>query len=414
MFLGFDLNDNGCHLACISSADAVPMPVSPVTGGENSLIPVALLKNGNDWLFGDKALEEAAKQQREPVLKLWERALKKELIMCGGKEYEPLKLLAIYVKKVLELTTFVGQWQNADYIIFTVEELYAQQVQLLRELAAELGFDPKRVGMKSRRESFFEYVRHQKKEIYNNDVIVLDYTSGEVVARILSQDSRYRTKKNSMPVCTVTDAPSEGLSIENDERLLSFCEYHLKDRIVSSVYLVGKPVNGELLRETIRFLRMKRQVFAKPLLYAAGACYAARDRVQSKPGEIPVMLYLGDDKLKYNVGLRAYREREEEYLSVVDAGISWYDVNVTKELYLGRERELRFMKIPLVGGNRSEQYHIVRLVDIPPRPEHTTRVRIEAFMDGPKELKVTISDLGFGQIFPSSGVVVKETIRLEE
>lgn len=414
MFLGFDLSDNGCQLAEMSGAEAEPKPMSPVTGGENSLIPMALLKNGNDWFFGDKALEEAKKQQREAVTGMWSKALAQENIMCGGKEYKALHMLAIYVRKVLELTAFVGQWQNADYIVFTVEELLPEQVKVLRMLVQELQLDFKRVGMLSRAEAFFEYVRHQKKEIYIHDVYVLDYTSGDVRARVLSQDRKYRTKKNSVPVCTVTDVPSEGLCIEDDDRLLNFCKHHMENRIVSSVYMVGKPINAENLRETISFLRMKRQVFHKLLLYAAGACYAAKMRVNMHNDDIPVMLYLGDDKLKYNVGVRAYHEREEEYLSIVDAGVSWYNVNVTKELYLGREREIRFMKIPLVGGSRSEQYHIVRLADIPPRPEHTTRVRIEAAMENPKELNVTISDLGFGQIFPSSGAVIKEKIRLEE
>ena len=54
----------------------------------------------------------------------------------------------------------------------------------------------------------------------------------------------------------------------------------------------------------------------------------------------------------------------------------------------------------------------ILLEGFPERPEKTTRVRIElAFLDE-KTMKVTLTDRGFGELFPASGAKIVQEVML--
>ena len=45
-------------------------------------------------------------------------------------------------------------------------------------------------------------------------------------------------------------------------------------------------------------------------------------------------VYLGQDKLKSNIGMKVRRQGEESYQALLDAGINWYEAQNTMEFYL--------------------------------------------------------------------------------
>ena len=51
------------------------------------------------------------------------------------------------------------------------------------------------------------------------------------------------------------------------------------------------------------------------------------------------------------------------------------------------------------------QIETLRLTDMPPRPDRATRIRITATPVSDDRIDIEIKDLGFGEIFMSSGKV---------
>ena len=51
----------------------------------------------------------------------------------------------------------------------------------------------------------------------------------------------------------------------------------------------------------------------------------------------------------------------------------------------------------------------MHLPGLPKRPNKTTRLLVELNYVSPKECCITVKDLGFGDMFPASGRVWKET-----
>ncbi|MBR6452261.1 MAG: hypothetical protein IKS87_06110, partial [Lachnospiraceae bacterium] len=114
------------------------------------------------------------------------------------------------------------------------------------------------------------------------------------------------------------------------------------------------------------------------------------------------------DKLKFNVGLQMRKGQEEEYFALADAGENWYEAKKQFECILDEGSYVNFMITPLDG--KEKQVLSVELIGLPTRPERATRLRVMMEMKSETNLKIRIQDLGFGELFPSSGKVwTKET-----
>ena len=55
---------------------------------------------------------------------------------------------------------------------------------------------------------------------------------------------------------------------------------------------------------------------------------------------------------------------------------------------------------------------VMKLPGLPKRPNKTTRLALELVFLSPKECRITVTDRGFGELFPSSGKIWRETISL--
>ena len=77
------------------------------------------------------------------------------------------------------------------------------------------------------------------------------------------------------------------------------------------------------------------------------------------------------------------------------------------DFILENGKEFSLLRTPVTGGE--PQQLTVRLDGIPDRPDRTTRIRVLLTMPGADRLKVQVTDMGFGDIFPSEGGVWEET-----
>ena len=72
--------------------------------------------------------------------------------------------------------------------------------------------------------------------------------------------------------------------------------------------------------------------------------------------------------------------------------------------------ELAFQ--PMLGGEAIRAG--MRLNDIPKRPEGATRILVELHFSGPAQCEVRVTDLGFGELYPASGLYWVDSFLLEE
>lgn len=414
MTLGLELCESGCQLTYITGADIAPQVVSEITDGQQCIIPMAAVINPDtdEFIYGSKALEfyEAQPQESKPKLikDIYIKAVQGDTFITNGHEYTGYEVLLGYIRWILSLTAMIADWRKAEHISLTCEKIDVEIIDMFKRLTVDLEME-NRMSIISYQESIFEYIVHQQPELWHHDVMLLDYMKKGVTCKLFNVN-----KRTKPAVCTVEEMWEETLDVHNDMELKRFCKWHAEDRIITSVYMVGEPLAENEIPQTLAYLCMKRRVFQGQNLYAKGACYAAYNRahiLDNQDASHDGYLFLGQDKLRTNVGVKVQELHEEKYVPFVDAGISWYEVDKDYEMYLGRERELRLLVTPISGQN--EHYAVIRLSAFPQRPEHTTRVRIRMYMDTRDCLTLKIEDLGFGQIFPASGQVITEKIKIE-
>lgn len=412
MLLGLDLNDSVSQISYIDDSleQIVPVTLSTIAGGSNFEVPTVLgkLSDMNSWVYGEQAVEMAAAGSAVLVEHIVEHAINEDIVVVDGNEFSADDLLLIFVRRMLFLSSLVGNWQEAAGICICVERFDHKYVRALKKLAENLAYPAERIHFISRAESFFEFEIHQNEELWRNDVVLFDYMSDTPIERVLTVD-----RSTKPAVCRVSEKAAlneSGAPVKasDDDAVLSYFEKSLNGKMVSSVYLVGNA--SDELSKTTRYLSVKRRVFKGSNLYTIGAVYSALERCKNAKEPL-LYLFLGKDKLKSNIGLLVQKGREEVYISLADAGVNWYDVDTVMEFYLGREKELRFLLTPLVRKNN--HVAVVRLAEFPARAEHTTRVRLHITMTDEDTMRVMVKDLGFGDIFPATGAKVMEEIQLE-
>ena len=399
--IGYELNDTYAQISYCGLEAGEPETASLVLGSEQFNIPVALLKkpDSNLWLYGKDALKEEG-----VITHLLGLAINGTEVNAYGEVVDPVGLLSLFVKRSLSILTMQVNTGNIAAFMFTTPKITPRIVEIFEQIALTLDLPPERIYLQSYRESFYQYIVHQPRELWNHQVLLFEYGSHMKLYRM-------ETNKKTTPMVVFIEnenfpdfryiiGPSERTKKEWDEQFLALSEEAVKSRMVSSVYLVGEGFKDEWAKDSLKYLCMGRRVFRGNNLYSKGACYGAMEKFE--PSEISeTMVFLGEDKLKSNIGIRLLRGGFESYFAILDAGKNWHECENEFEIILDEEPELMLIITSLTGGFVSER--LITLDGLPERPPRTTRLHLAIHLTSADTANLIITDLGFGDFFPTAG-----------
>ena len=104
---------------------------------------------------------------------------------------------------------------------------------------------------------------------------------------------------------------------------------------------------------------------------------------------------------------------KEENLPIVKAGTNWMDSRTSYELIEDDQDYIDFQVTSLAHPRRPIRLRM--MLDLfPKRENRTTRIRMSTEFVEAETLRVTVQDLGFGDLFPSSGQEITEEIDLAD
>ena len=92
------------------------------------------------------------------------------------------------------------------------------------------------------------------------------------------------------------------------------------------------------------------------------------------------------------------------------AGVSWYEAAKEVELILDGQDYLEFMITP--PDQRKKKTVRMELEGVPKRGEKTLRVLVQIGFLDERTMTVTVTDQGFGELFPSTGAVLRQEVML--
>lgn len=409
--VGYDLGVSKVQISFCALEGEEPETVSAVAGTEQYNIPAVLCKRSGagQWYYGREAIKAAKEENGILVEELLALAERGEEVMVEGEAYDPVALLTLFVKRSLSLLNIRISLNQIEGFMFTTEKLTPRIVDVMGKVAAGLQLKVPHICFQSHRESFFAYTLHQNRELWKNDVMIFEYDRS-LKNLCMEFNNRTTPKVVFIEELDYTQVERRVWKENEEERkqqmeeldflFLDIASKSLKDRNVSTVFLLGDGFKEGWARESLKFLCRNRRVFQGNNLYSKGACYGMMERLN--PGELwKEYVYLGADKLKSNIGMKVLRRGEDSYYAVLDAGTNWYEASMEFDIILENGNELDFVITPLTGGNVTTR--TLTLEGLPVRPERTTRLNVHIEMASVDKAAVTIEDMGFGELFPSSG-----------
>ena len=210
--------------------------------------------------------------------------------------------------------------------MITVEYLNKDVISVLQKIIPTLGLPENTVFVQSHMESFFQFMIHQPEELWIQQVVVFDY-SAEVL-----KSYRLETNRRTTPVVAFIEEkeflsmPFEKVPEEEsirgeicsrmDGRFLDVVKEVCEDKIISTCYLLGEGFLGDWCKDSLKLLCRNRRVFQGNNLYSKGACYGLYERLQPTE-KSKRYIYLGQDKIKANVGMAVYEQGKDVYFPVM-------------------------------------------------------------------------------------------------
>jgi hypothetical protein len=370
----------------------------------------------NQWYYGKEALKCAEEGQGILVENILQLAVTGEPVQIDEVTFDPVALLALFLKRSLGILSQVSTPERLAALMITCEKLDGRLIEVLNQAVASLHLKTDKVFYQSHAESFYNYVIQQPEELWKFRTLLLEYRGTKVTAYCMDCNRR------TMPVVTFIDSweynmppyepmpETEELRQEKLERLdrefADIASQVCKRTAVSSVYLIGEHYSEEWMKESLRTLCMGRRVFQGNNLYSKGACHAMLERLNaSEVGKAYV--FLGEDKLKSNIGMNILSQGQETYFALLDAGVNWYEAEQTFEFYVRGGNELELQIASLIGKeNRTVR---ITLEDMLPG---MSRLKAHLFLTGEKELVMEVEDLGFGNFRPATNHVWHKEIAL--
>lgn len=391
IIIGYDLTNTCSQISYRYLKDGCEVEtLAAVAGQENYDIPTVLCKKcgSNQWLFGKDALRFYENDPLEGILidDLLQLALDGEMVQLGGKGYDPVALLTLFVKRSLGLLSGIATLDRVYAILFTCEELSQRVIEVLTMVVNGLELRHTKVYFQNYAESFYGYMLHQKKELWQERVLLLDYRSD--MMKIMKLQKNRKTK----PIVVYVDQEKRKFA-GGDENLLRLAEDVIGNDEINSVYLIGEKFSRDWMKESLRYLCEGRRAFQGNNLYSKGACYCLMEKLYpSQAGKEHI--FLGEDKLKSNIGMFVLKRGEESYFAILDAGVDWRDISFECEVYLQDNNVLELVVTPMIEGK-------VRIEEIPLdglylKKNEVTRIYMHFTMRQENIVCVDIEDLGFG------------------
>lgn len=405
IYFGIDLGKKNTILSFFDDSKKEPESVSTIMGSKEYQIPTVIAKRIGieQWFYGKEAKEILQIGNVSEIFDLVSKALNDEEVILDDKNYKARDLFCMYLNYLLSISGLPYTKEYNSFLIITVPTLSTDVIELCSLIAKNLDIDENHIFIIDYMEAFYYYALNQKKETYLKNVILFECDSEEVKYDIMTLNG----EKSPIYV----DVKSGIKMLQGEKKDTAF--YNIVTnmdalRNSSSVYLVGEGFDGGWMQDSMKYLLSGRRVFIGKNLYSKGACFYGYIKNENIPWNY---FYIGNNELKLSVSLKVTENNEMKFYVLQKMGENWFKSKSECEVILIGDNEIDFW-VQRVNKRENKIEKIV-LTELPKRETATTRLKISSKAVSDKEVVVNISDLGFGEISPSSGLKWKYKIKVD-
>lgn len=404
LVVGVDLCDEYTQISCPESEKTWTIPTV-----------ICRNKHVEEWYVAEDAYAHTLLGDGIIVDKLVKLVLKDGTATLGEIRYEAKELLKLYLERILQFPKQEYKKEEISQLVFTVRRLEPKLIRILEECAQQLQIPKEQVHVISHPESFAYYILSQKKELWSGAVGMFDLAEEKLRYYELKVQ---RGMKQSVVIAEYEEL-EEGFNLDilknpsgarlADKILCSCAERLMQKKPYSSVFLTGKGFeNRDWAEDFMKLLCTNRRVYMEQVLFAAGAAYRAADYLHAKTSYPFTCICEGH--LRSTVSMNVMHKGQETSVVLAAAGDSWYDRVAVLDVIPDKQKSVEFVVTPLDA--KKKKMVSIPLEGFPDRPDRTTKVRIQVTFLDEKTMDVRLKDQGFGELFPSSGVQIRQEVML--
>lgn len=416
--IGFDLHNNFSQISySFSESDGVET-LSQVAGAEDYNIPTVLCKRQgiNQWYIGREAIRYSEEQQGILVENLLALALDGEPILIDGEEFDPVALLTLFIKRCLGMLSHEVPADKIGALMITCENIDYNMLEILDRVVTGLRLKTDKIAFQSHTESYYSYLIQQPVELWIPQSVLFFYNDNCMM--VYRMECNRKTKpmvafieERSYPFreweeLAATDLMYDKRNQELDRAFLEIATEVCDGKLIGSAFLIGDGFRQEWMKESLRYLCRNRRVFQGSNLFSKGACLGMRERIE-KTSTDKEYVFLGNDKLKANIGFRVYRQGQENYFALMDAGVNWYEAERELEFYIQDGNEIEFLITPLNGRNK----RMVKMT-LEGFKQPLSRIKLWLKMESEKTMRIDVMNLGLGELLPAEEQTWSQQIEL--
>lgn len=409
ILIGFQFDRKRSQVCYYDRKAQEPVSISTKVGSTLYEFPTSLCKKtGKDeWHFGLEADYFGKMPGGIYIDKLYEIGQKEEPVIVDGTSYESWELLHIFFESALKMLGVQDITKSITGLVVTCEELKQPLVNNLKKALEQLKLKNGCVRIIDFEESFYYHTMYQKLELYVKKTALLTFEGSRVAFQELNVNQK--TRPSMVRISEKKYYDLKGIQEEWDDSFYQAISDYMGKDAYSSAFMIGTGFEQEWASNSLPFLaKHARRLYYGNNLFAKGACYAAKDHTEEK--KLKEFLYMGKDLVQSNVGMEMILNGMKMYYPLVVAGVNWYDADKTCEFILDEKEELEFMVSPMEGGERKT--YVMMLPNLPKRPNRTTRLRLQVKGVSAKQCHIIVTDMGFGEMHPSSGKQWAESMNL--
>ncbi|MDD3218487.1 MAG: DUF5716 family protein [Lachnospiraceae bacterium] len=380
--------------------DPISIPMKVGTNEYEFSTHLSKKKGEDTWRFGMEADYFASQEGWIGIDSLYDLCESVEPVMVDEEERQPFELMGEFLKETLKMLGIAEPIAHISGLMITTEELSRNMVLNLRKACMYAGFEKGQFFVQDFHESFYYHTFYQRPEIWNRRVALFHFHDDKVSY----EDLILNPKPRPMAV-TLTKGKTIELNPNPKERDMEFYQLiqdSFKNYLFSGVFLTGEGFDKAWAVKSIALLcKNQRKVFYGNNLFAKGACYAVKERLEEH--NLKGYLYEGQDLVKTNIGMEMTIQGTQAYYSMVMAGVNWYEAEKECEFLLDDTSELVFSVHNMESQERTR--YRMQLSNLPQRPNKTTRIHLSVEFESPHKCQIVAKDMGFGEMYASSGQI---------
>ena len=406
LIIGVDFGKETAQVFYYDRKAGEPRALSMKAGANIYEVPVLLFRRAQqgDFVAGLEAEYYEKEHGGELITDLYDIiGLEKKEGLPGG--LAPWEYAAAFLKGILKFLGVASVSENTKSMIITVPSLTEKRVANLRKACESLGFTSGNYALMDYEEAFYYHAMTQQKEPLTRSVGWYEFEGNQVSFRKLEIS---RTKKPAIVLfgeSRQTTLPED--PVMKDSEFTAWVVLTLGQELFTSIQITGDGFSQNWAKASVKTLCYhRRRVYFGNNLFARGACMAGKERTEDH--SLRAFRFLGKSRVTYDIGMEMRVMGAPAYYPLIESGSNWYEAFKSCEVILDDRKDLVFLVTYTGSGERKKIS--MDLPGLPSRPNRTTRLLLELRCLDPQRCEVTVTDLGFGEMFPSCGRVWKEII----